>query len=108
MKTINVDLLIEEFEWLLSVVNECNKDEIRDVIHRIKNAPAVESVSKGLYDQIKWERDIALEQLEELGLSLGQKIDGVYLSKEEYDRLLECADKRYKYGKNLFVGTQFR
>lgn len=42
--------------------------------------------------QFKWERDIALEQLEELGLCLGQKIEGVYISKEEYEKLLE-----YKY-----------
>lgn len=73
-------------------------------------AKAVEMAFNALIslDQIKWERDIAIEQLEELGLSLGQKIDGVYITKEEYDRLLECVDKRYKYGKNLFVGTQFR
>ena len=101
-------VLIDEFEWVKSVVNESSKDEIEEVIQRIKNVPAVDAVSKSLYDQIKWERDIALEQLAELRLSLGQKIDGVYLGKEEYNRLLECADKRYKYGKNLFVNTQFR
>ena len=49
-------------------------------------------VSKALYEQTKWERDIALQQLEELGLGLGQIIDGKYLSKEEYEKLLE-----YKY-----------
>ena len=42
--------------------------------------------------QYVWERDVAVSQLEELGLGLGQKIDGVYLSKEEYETLLE-----YKY-----------
>lgn len=43
-------------------------------------------------EQIRWERDIAIEQLAELGLSFGQIINGKYLSKEEYDELLE-----YKY-----------
>ncbi len=43
-------------------------------------------------DQIKWERDIAIEQLEEIGVGLGRKMDGKYLSKEEYEKLLE-----YKY-----------
>lgn len=43
-------------------------------------------------EQIRWERDIAIEQLAELGLSFGEIIDGKYLSKEEYDKLLE-----YKY-----------
>lgn len=42
-----------------------------------------------LLDQYKWERDVALEQLEELGLSLGEKIDGVYVDKEAYEKLLE-------------------
>lgn len=46
-------------------------------------------VSKSLYDQIKWERDIAIEQLEKLGIGFGQKIDGLYLTKEEYNKLLE-------------------
>lgn len=101
-------VLIDEFEWLKSAVNESSKDEIEEVIQRIKNASAVDAVSKSLYDQIKWERDIALEQLEELGVSLGQKIDGVCMTKEKYDELLECVDKRYKYGENLFVNTQFR
>ena len=66
-------VLIDEFKWLKSVVNESSKDEIEEVIQRIKNAPVVDAVSKSLYDQIKWERDIALSQLEELGISLGQK-----------------------------------
>ncbi len=29
---------------------------------------------KGLYEQVKWERDVAIEQLNELGYSLGEKI----------------------------------
>lgn len=34
-----------------------------------------EVVSKELYEQVKWERDTALKQLDELGISLGQKIE---------------------------------
>lgn len=34
-----------------------------------------EVVSKELYEQVKWERDVALKQLDELGISLGQKIE---------------------------------
>lgn len=62
----------------------------------------------GAFEQVAWERNVAIGQLEELGLSLGQKIDGVYLTKEKYEKLLECVDKRYKYGENLFVGKEFR
>ena len=43
----------------------------------------------GAFEQVAWERKIAIEQLEELGLSLGQEIDGVYLTQEEYKKLFE-------------------
>lgn len=41
----------------------------------IDKEPAADVVSKGLYEQIKWERDLALAQLEEYGVSLGEKAD---------------------------------
>ena len=59
---------------------------------RFIKIPTKNVVSEALYEQTKWERDIALQQLEELGLGLGQIADGKYLSKEEYEKLLE-----YKY-----------
>lgn len=46
----------------------------------------------GAIDQIVWERNLAIEQLKELGICFGEKIDGVYLTKEKYDELIE-----YKY-----------
>ena len=42
----------------------------------------------GCVEQFRWERDVALEMLEELGLGFGQKIDGVYISNEEHIDLL--------------------
>ena len=41
----------------------------------IDKEPSADVVSKGLYEQIKWERDVALAQLEEYGVSLGEKAD---------------------------------
>jgi hypothetical protein len=71
-----------------------NADEILKKESRYATAKAVDRAFDALVcvQQFKWERDIALEQLEELGLSFGQKIEGVYLSKEEHEKLLE-----YKY-----------
>ena len=40
-------------------------------------------------NQVRWERDVAIAQLNELGLGFGQKIEGVYLSQEEVKELLE-------------------
>lgn len=45
-----------------------------------------------VFDQYKWERDVALEQLEDINVGFGKKMDGVYLTKEEHEKLLE-----YKY-----------
>ena len=46
----------------------------------------------GSIDQIRWERDVAVKQLKELGIGFAEQVDGKYLSKEEYEKLLE-----YKY-----------
>ena len=44
-----------------------------------------------LINQIRWERDVALEQLEELGLSLGQKTEYAnVVPREQYEELREA------------------
>ena len=35
--------LLEEYEWLKSVVNPCNMAEVEEHMERIRNAPAVEA-----------------------------------------------------------------
>ena len=60
----------------------CGKTSFRTALMMAANA-------LGAIEQIQWERDIAIEQLSELGLGLGQKIEGKYLTKEEYEELLE-------------------
>ena len=63
----------------------CITPKMKNEVEVIKEAiNALECV-----DQYKWERDIAVGQLKELGISLGQKIDGVYISKEAYNKFLE-------------------
>ena len=39
--------------------------------------------------QYVWERDVAISQLEELGLSFGEQINGFYLTYDKYNELLE-------------------
>lgn len=64
-------------------------DEAIDVVYEVKNDYIDKFVSVSCLEQFKWERDIALQQIEKLGLGLGQIVDGKYLSKEEYEELLE-------------------
>ena len=80
----------------------------------IDKEPAADVVSKGLYEQIKWERDVALTQLEEYGVSLGEKADvmkarhGRWIRKEDdscyWYECSECGEKLAKtqWGNDYF------
>lgn len=57
----------------------------------IDKAPTLDVVSRGVFDQVMWERNVALAQLEELGLSLGQKIEYAnVVPKEQYEDLRDA------------------
>ena len=45
-----------------------------DAMHILDSIPAADVVPKGAYDQVAWERDIAIQQLrEDYGVGLGEK-----------------------------------
>ena len=69
-------------------INELRKVRPRGVIIPQKQAEAIdmaiESLKKqSIFEQIKWERDVVLEQLEEIGVGLGRKMDDVKLAMEK-------------------------
>lgn len=45
------------------------------VLEYIKDAPTVEAIPKGAYEQVEWERDMAIQQLNDYGVQLGEKAD---------------------------------
>ena len=49
--------------------------------------PTVDAVSRGVHDQVRWERDVAIGQLESYGISLGEKADAV--------KVVRCKDCKY-------------
>ena len=59
----------------------------------VKNLPAADVVPKDVLDQVRWERRVAIKQLEEIGLSFGEKTEG-YGNLTEYAREIfeEIAD----------------
>ena len=61
----------------LTAYTEGYLDCVYEARESIKNAPTADVVSKSLYDQIKWERDTAISQLESYGVGLGEKADVV-------------------------------
>jgi hypothetical protein len=64
---------------------------------RYATAKAVEEafVSLACLGQYMWERDVAISQLEELGLNLGQKVDGMKVV--NLDELAESIENKMTY-----------
>ena len=53
-----------------------SEEEIEDAIKTLEQQPQNgDKVSIGVLEQVMWERNIAIEQLKELGYSLGEKIE---------------------------------
>lgn len=70
-----------------------------DAMHILDSIPAADVVTKGAYDQVAWERDIAIQQLrEDYGVGLGEKkaadvvevVHGRWIEKRERDTFRGC------------------
>lgn len=48
-----------------------------DVHDRLDELPAVDAVERAVYEQVAWERDMAIEQLKAIGKGFGEKMDDV-------------------------------
>ena len=66
------------------------------ITEEIMDAPTVDAVSRGVLDQVRWERDIALEQLADYGISLGERADVV--------KVVRCKDCKHRE-KHWITGT---
>ena len=65
---------------------------IRDELSSVTSKPIEydDTVSRGVFEQVRWERDVAIEQLHELGYELGQKIEPCdAISRDAVMRLIE-------------------
>lgn len=54
----------------------------------VEEMPTIDVVSYGVFKQYKWERDIAIAQLEELGIGFGQK-------KPDMVEVVRCKDCKH-------------
>lgn len=101
-----------ERETLLHKIRWASSAE--EAVMSVRRIPAADVISKGLYEQIKWERDVALAQLEEYGVSLGEKAavvkvrHGQWIRKEDdscyWYECSECGEKLAKtqWGNDYF------
>lgn len=80
-----------------------NAVEILRKYDQYATAKAVEEafMSLACLGQYMWERDVAISQLEEIGLSLGQKVDHV---KEAINKqvIKDIIAEKYFYGENYY------
>lgn len=50
-------------------------EEHKLILELLDQEPSSDMVSRGVFEQIMWERDVAIEQLKALGYELGQKVE---------------------------------
>ena len=63
-------------------------DRQREIIAIIEGQTAVDAVSRGVHDQVRWERDVAIGQLEEHGIPFGGIAPDVV-------KVVRCKDCKY-------------
>lgn len=52
-----------------------DKNLVLDAAYEINKFPSANVIAKGAYDQVCWERDVAMKQLEDCGIPFGGKSD---------------------------------
>ena len=60
---------------------------VEAVLEYAQNLPSVDAVPAGAYEQVAWERDLAVQQLKDYGVGLGQTKDLVEVTR--------CKDCKY-------------
>lgn len=55
----------------------------------VDKMPSVDAICRGVYDQVRWERDIAIGQLDSYGISLGEKAD---VTKVVHAKWIDCSN----------------
>ena len=80
-------------------IDEKHKEFVRMSLEALSQEPTSEMVHVETLRQVMWERDIAIEQLHELGYELGQKIEPCddAISREAVDKYIARLLSGYLY-----------
>ena len=96
MRLIDADALdsvLEEFERRykksLFKISAKTIKFVRTIVFALRTADAV---SRGVHEQVRWERDIAIEQLESYGVSLGEKAEVAKVVHGHWFSLTDCSN----------------
>lgn len=90
----------------ITVTGRQNAELVESFADRIKALPTVDAVPVGAYKQVRWERDIAIGQLRELGYELGEKVThrGKLTNREWVDFLVKQFDISRTSAKEMLHG----
>ena len=76
----------------------CGDLRLFDKLPSVKpQEPSNDMVSRGVFEQVVWERDVAIEQLKDLGYELGEKPKTGHwiLTDDDFVYCSECEDSYY-------------
>ena len=91
---IDRNALVNNLELMAKYQPEHKQSTILGVCMTIKSAPTIDAVSMGVFEQVKWERDVAIAQLEELGIGFGQKKPDIQIVRHGYWKVIEESETR--------------
>lgn len=85
-RLIELDAALEGLENLNAIsfywANEHSNEAYAETKDMLEALPTVDAVPTGVYKQVRWERDIAIQQLDTLGYGLGEKVIPVVRCKD--------------------------
>ena len=96
-KTVKVlkmrDATPEERESIYKYIKSISKPTVTaDNFWDLEQEPCDDMVSRGVFEQVMWERDVAIDQLKELGYSLGEKPRTGRWMRTNYSYTFECSE----------------
>ena len=88
---------------------------LTQVINAVRSAPVVDVVSTRILEQIRWERDVAIEQLESYGVGFAEEADvvkvkhGKWLRTDAYPHRIYCSvcHKTYVTNEEVIQGRSW-
>ena len=91
LESLNVDTVLHviDKETLYDSDRMEYKLPMMNLFASLLQLPVVDAVEKDIYEQVRFERDVAIGQLKELDIGLGQK------KPNDLERVVRCKDCKY-------------
>jgi hypothetical protein len=91
LESLNVDTVLHviDEETLYDSDRMEYKLPMMNLFARLLKLPVIDAVEKDIYEQVRFERDVAIGQLKELGIGLGQK------KPNDLERVVRCKNCKH-------------